>query len=130
MKSQWKEVLEWGMYVIGAIIAALIIRYFVGTPTIVQQPSMYPTLKPEQRLILNKWSKTVNSEIERGDIVTFESPSSIKVLKEDINFLKPVAKYENEPNNIITKFIYHVLEINKTNLIKRVIGLPRRTCAN
>ena len=40
------------------IILALVVRNFVGTPTIVKQRSMYPTLKPDQRLILNRLAIT------------------------------------------------------------------------
>ena len=36
----------------------------------------------------------------------------------------PVAKYENEPDGLFSKFVYYVLETNKTSYIKRVIGLP------
>ena len=49
-----KEILEWIYCIVIAIALALLIRYFVGTPTVVKQTSMYPTLKSEQRLILNR----------------------------------------------------------------------------
>jgi signal peptidase I len=49
-----KNALEWTYCIIIAVVLALLVRYFVGTPTIVKQPSMYPTLKPDQRLILNR----------------------------------------------------------------------------
>ena len=35
-----------------------------------------------------------------------------------------VAKYENEPTNIFSKFVKYVLEIGKESYIKRVIALP------
>ena len=35
-----------------------------------------------------------------------------------------IARYENEPTNIFSKFSYYVLELNKISYIKRVIGLP------
>ena len=53
-----KEVLEWVYCIIIAIILALLFRYFIGTPTIVKQESMYPTLEPNQRLWLNRWPRT------------------------------------------------------------------------
>ena len=49
-----KEILEWVYCIVIALILAMLFRYFIGTPTIVKQKSMYPTLKPDQRLILNK----------------------------------------------------------------------------
>ena len=86
---------------------------------------MYPTLKQDQRLILNRWCRTTNEDIKRGEIITFESPSSTYVSEKNANLLNPIAKYENEPQGIFSKFAYYVLEIDKTSLIKRVIGLPR-----
>ena len=39
---------------------------FVGTPTIVSQVSMRPTLQSGQRLILNRWMRTINEMPKRG----------------------------------------------------------------
>ena len=44
-----KEILEWVYCIVIAVVLALLVRYFIGTPTIVKQPSMYPTLKENQR---------------------------------------------------------------------------------
>lgn len=42
-EGKWskKEILEWVYCIVIAVVLALLVRYFVGTPTIVQQPSMY-----------------------------------------------------------------------------------------
>ena len=45
MNTKLKEILEWLYCIIIAIVLALLVRYYIGTPTIVQQPSMYPTLQ-------------------------------------------------------------------------------------
>ncbi len=123
-KWKLKEILEWVYCIIIAIILALLVRYFVGTPTIVQQPSMYPTLKQGQRLILNRMIRTTKTMPERGDIVTFEAPSKSYVSVIDANLENPVATYDYNINNVFSKFRYYVLEIGKTSYIKRVIGLP------
>lgn len=112
-----KEVLEWVYCIVIALVLALLIRYFIGTPTIVKQLSMYPTLKQNQRLILNRLSRTLNETPERGDIITFEAPS--KSYAEGVT-----ASYDNEPTGWFSKFTYYVLEINKMSYIKRVIALP------
>ena len=117
-KAILKEVLEWIYCIVIAIVLALLIRYFVGTPTIVQQPSMYPTLKQNQRLILNRISRTFKETPKRGDIITFEAPSKSYADS-------TVASYENEPTGWFSKFTYYVLEVNKMSYIKRVIALPR-----
>lgn len=103
---------------------ALIFRYYIGTPTIVKMSSMYPTLVENQRLLLNRWTRTTKKMPNRGDIITFEKPSKTSYNAEDIDKLNPIAKYEKEPQNIILKFSYYVLEIGKDSYIKRVIALP------
>lgn len=123
-KWKLKEILEWVYCIIIAIVLALLVRYFVGTPTIVQQPSMYPTLKQGQRLILNRMIRTTKTMPKRGDIVTFEAPSKSYVSAIDANLENPVAAYDYNINNAFSKFRYYVLEIGKTSYIKRVIGLP------
>ena len=124
MNNKIKDILEWIYCIIIAIVLALLFRFYIGTPTIVQQTSMYPTLKPNERLWLNRWGRTTNKMPQRGDIITFEAPSQIKIEKEDIDYDNAVAKYENEPKSILGKFTYHVLELNKKSYIKRVIALP------
>ena len=44
MDSKVKNILEWVYCIIIAFVLALLFRYFIGTPTIVRQRSMYPTL--------------------------------------------------------------------------------------
>ena len=119
-----KEILEWTYCVIIAVVLALLVRYYIGTPTIVKQPSMYPTLKQDQRLILNRLGRTKGEMPVRGEIVTFEMPSSIFVSSNEADLSNPVAKYDNEPKGVFSKFVYYILEFNKTSYIKRVIGLP------
>ena len=120
-----KDILEWIFCIIIAFILAILIKYYIGTPTIVQQVSMKPTLLENNRLILNRWVRTIKKMPERGDIITFEAPS-IKAYNSamEIDFNNPVAKYNYEPKSIISKFFYYVLEIGKESYIKRVIALP------
>ena len=122
-KSKVIDILEWiGCFII-AIVIAMIFRYFIGTPTIVKQPSMYPTLQENQRLWLNRWNRTIKKMPERGDIITFEAPSTTILTTSEIEESQ-VARYENEPTSLMGKFSYYVLEANKMSYIKRVIGLP------
>lgn len=116
-----KDIIEWIICIVIAFVLALSIRYFFGTPTIVQQPSMFPTLKPNQRLILNRWARTIKEMPSRGDIITFEAPTSDSYTY-DANDVR--AKYSNNPTSAWGKFVYYVLESNKISYIKRVIALP------
>ena len=122
-KARIKDIIEWIICIIIALIIAIAFRYYVGTPTIVQQPSMVPTLQPNQRLWLNRWVRTTKKMPAKGDIITFEAPSKLDLTSEDIA-QSAVARYEDEPTSIWKKFSYYVLEVGKTSYIKRVIGLP------
>ena len=86
-----KNILEWIYCIVIAIVLALLFRYYIGTPTVVQQPSMYSTLEEGQRLILNRWVRTVNGKYNRGDIITFEAPSEPILSAYEINYDNPVA---------------------------------------
>ena len=90
-----KNILEWIFCIVVAFVLALLIKYFIGTPTVVQQVSMKPTLIEDQRLLLNRWVRTTKQMPKRGDIITFEAPSNARIAtpKEDIDFNNPVAKY-------------------------------------
>ena len=118
-----KNILEWVYCVLIAIALALLVRYYVGTPTIVQQQSMNNTLNPGQRLILNRWIRTTNGKYKRGDIITFEAPSKTYISAADANLENPVAEYNNEHKGFFKKFCYNVLEFNKKSYIKRIIGV-------
>ena len=124
MNPKLKETLEWIYCILIAIILALLVRYYIATPTIVKQPSMYPTLEQDQRLIINRLARTTHEDLKRGDIVTFEAPSKSYIPIYETDLDNPIAEYENEPDGLFSKFVYYVLETNKTSYIKRVIGLP------
>ena len=123
-KEKVKDILEWVYCIIIAVVIAIFIKHFIGTPTVVQQESMYPTLIPGDRLILNRVPRTFKKMPNRDEIITFEAPSKLNYADGEADLSNPVAKYENEPKSIIKKFTYNVLEINKTSYIKRVIGIP------
>ena len=116
-----KEILEWVYCIIIAVVLALLVRYYVGTPTVVKQVSMKPTLIENQRLILNRWTRTMHQTPERGDIITFEAP--ITPSSQEANSENPAAEFQ-EINGWFNRFRYYVLEIGKKSYIKRVIGLP------
>ena len=124
MNDKVKNILEWIYCILIAVVIAILIKYFVGTPTIVKQTSMWPTLEQNDRLILNRLPRTFGEMPERGDIITFEAPSNnaTGLTAEEID--NPIAKYDNEPTTWWGKFTYHVLEIGKESYIKRVIALP------
>lgn len=114
-----KEIIEWGLCIIVAVTLGLTLKYYVGTPTIVKHTSMHPTLKPNERLVLNRLYRTFQDTPKRGEIITFEAPS-----KQAESAENPVAIYSQNTEGLWNSFAYYVLEIGKTSYIKRIIGLP------
>lgn len=123
MDKRVKEILEWVYCIIIALVLALLFRYFIGTPTIVKQRSMFPTLKEGQRLILDRTFRITGKIPNRGDIITFEAPST-DYKKWEVDQTNPVAKYENDVTGIFSKFLYYSLEVTKRSYIKRAIAFP------
>lgn len=117
MKNITKEIIEWLLCIIIAVVVAFVIKYFIGTPTMVKSVSMYPTLIEGQRLILNRMPRTFKQAPKRGDIITFEEPSKLDATS-------TIATYDKEIEGFLDNFAYHVLEIGKRSYIKRVIALP------
>ncbi len=123
MNPKIKNIIEWTYCILIAVVIALAVKYFIGTPTVVRQTSMNNTLQEGQRLWLNRWIRTVKGTYKVGDIITFEAPSDPYVALDKINFDYPVAQYNNIPKGLWSKFAYYVLETTKTSYIKRVIGV-------
>ena len=123
-KAKLKDIFEWIYCILIAIILALIVRYYVGTPTIVSQTSMFPTFNNGDRLILNRLYRTFKTTPKRGEIITFEAPSENYFNGKIANLDNPVAIYNNEPKGIISRFFYNVVEVGKVSYIKRIIALP------
>lgn len=121
MSENVKNILEWIYCIVIALVLALLFRYFIGTPTIVKQRSMYPTLKDGQRLILNRTHRITKKTPKVGDIITFEGPSKNYETWE-VDQSNPVAIYDKEPEGIFNKFVYYSLELTKKSFIKRVIA--------
>ena len=123
MNENIKNILEWIYCIVIALILALLFRYFIGTPTIVKQRSMFPTLKENQRLMLNRTMRIIGKTPKVGDIITFEAPNATYYESHEADQTNPIAIYSSEPQNIFSKFIYYSLEITKRSFIKRVIAL-------
>ncbi len=88
--------IEWGLVLTCAAAAALILKLVVIGTFYIPSASMYPTLKPEDKVFANKLAYTIGGGVERGDIIVFATPESA------------TAEEGGEAKH----------------LIKRVIGLP------
>lgn len=123
-KEKLKDIFEWIYCIIIAVTLALLVRYYVGTPTLVNQTSMYPTFNNNDRLILNRLYRTLKTVPQRGDIITFQAPSENYNNGKSADLENPTAIYSNQPTGLISKFFFNVIEIGKVSYIKRVIALP------
>jgi signal peptidase I len=63
----------WGAVVVGAVVVALLIKTFVAQAFYIPSASMEPTLKKDDRVLVNKLSYRLH-DINRGDVVVFERP--------------------------------------------------------
>jgi signal peptidase I len=113
-KSFFRELVEWIFAIAAALVIAILVKYFIFTPTLVKQKSMTPTILDGERVVINRLTRTFKIPLFRGQIVTFERPDST-------DYDKGVAEYVERTG--VDKFVHDVLEINKTSYIKRVIGL-------
>jgi signal peptidase I len=99
------ELMEWVKSIVLALIVAVLIRYLIFAPTIVKGESMVPTLQENNRLIAERISVLTGKIPHRGDIVTFEAPTS---------------EYFEPRNTIAEKLMYTFFL--KKDYIKRVIA--------
>lgn len=71
--SAGRQVLEWAGLLGGALLIALLIRAFLFQPFYIPTASMYPTLKVNDRVLVNKVSYKLH-DVHRGDIIVFAAP--------------------------------------------------------
>ena len=122
MSEKTRNILEWIVCIIIALVITLLFRYYIATPTVVKQISMYPTLKENQRLMVTRTFRITGKSPKVGDIVTFEAPSYV-YSSTNADQSNPVAIYTEEDRNIISSFLYNIIEVTKKSYIKRVVAL-------
>lgn len=122
INDEVKNILEWVICIIIAVFLGLWIRYYLITPTQVKSVSMEPTLVQGQRLLLNRTIRLTKNLPKRGEIITFEAPTTEYLSQSQFNET-PTARY-TEIEGGFNKFVHNVLEIGKVSYIKRVIALP------
>jgi signal peptidase I len=100
--------------IIMAFVLALVIRTFLFQAFFIPSPSMEPTLKNGDRVLVNKIPYYLHDP-RRGDIVVFENPN-------------PTGS--NDDRNIVSGFFHWLFQglgfqqPENEDFIKRVIGLP------
>jgi signal peptidase I len=73
--SGTRQVVEWIVILVAALTVAILVKTFLIQAFFIPSGSMEPTLKPGDRVLVNKLSYELHS-IHRGDIVVFKRPPS------------------------------------------------------
>ena len=69
------SIVEWVAVIAGAVVLALIVKVFLFQAFYIPSPSMYPTLKEGDRVLVNKLSYKFH-DVNRGDVIVFQRPPS------------------------------------------------------
>jgi signal peptidase I len=101
-----KEFLTYAIVVLTAIISATLIRSFIIEPFIVPTPSMEPTLKVGDKVLINKIAYKIKP-VRKGDIVAFNSPI------EEKDLVKRVIALEGEEVTLTSEGEIYVDNVKK-----------------
>lgn len=83
-----RAVLEWLAVIVGALLAALLIKTFLFQAFFIPSSSMEQTLLVGDRVLVNKLAYEFG-DIERGDVVVFHKPEALAASETD-EFIKRV----------------------------------------
>ena len=72
-RSSTRNAVEWVVIIGAALVAALVIKTYLLQAFYIPSPSMVPTLKIQDRVLVNKLSYRLH-DVHRGDVVVFERP--------------------------------------------------------
>jgi signal peptidase I len=95
MTKKKNELWEWTKALLIAVILAAVIRYFLFAPIVVDGLSMMPTLKDQDRMIVNKFSYDVGQP-KRFDIIVFHAPEHKDYIKRVIGLPGERIEYKND----------------------------------
>ena len=95
MTKKKNELWEWTKALLIAVALAALIRYFLFAPIVVDGQSMMPTLKDQDRMIVNKLSYSIG-EPKRFDIIVFHAPEHKDYIKRVIGLPGDKIVYKND----------------------------------
>ncbi|MDP4083016.1 MAG: signal peptidase I [Bacillota bacterium] len=95
MTKKKNELWEWTKALLIAVILAAVIRYFLFAPIVVDGLSMMPTLKDQDRMIVNKLSYEIGKP-HRFDIIVFHAPEGKDYIKRVIGLPGDNIEYKND----------------------------------
>ncbi|WP_409305400.1 signal peptidase I [Peribacillus sp. SCS-155] len=95
MAKKKNEVWEWTKALIIAVLLAVVIRYFLFAPIVVDGLSMSPTLHDQDRMIVNKIGYTLGKP-KRFDIIVFHAPEQKDYIKRIIGLPGDRVEYKDD----------------------------------
>lgn len=95
VKKEKNELWEWMKALLIAFGIAVIIRYFLFTPIVVDGDSMMPTLEDGDRMIVNKIGYKIGGP-DRFDIVVFHAPEGKDYIKRVIGLPGDYIEYKED----------------------------------
>lgn len=125
--TSWKKYFkypEWRFWTIRELVAQItvvlvlliLIRAGVGEFRFIPSESMVPTMKIDDRLFVEKFSRIFKKQYERGDIVIFYPPAAAMNDGKDV--------LHNDPFSIFARLTGLPFLPQPEAFIKRIIGLP------
>ena len=75
-RSSTRNLVEWGLVIIGAILVAFLVKTFLVQAFRIPSESMEPTLLVGDRVLLNKLSYRLH-DVNLGDVVVFTWPDNL-----------------------------------------------------
>lgn len=116
-----KNITEWLVSIIVGIAIAWIVTTFMFTSYTVKGSSMAPTFQEDDKLIINKMSKSLNT-IKRGDVIIFHATKNSDYIKRLIG--KPGDTVESKKDKLYIngKYIKEpYLKLNKQNKMTKYL---------
>ena len=100
-KKVFKEVREWVVSLVAALLVVMLCRTYLFMPIRVDGSSMYPTLNSGDRLGVTAYDVRIQNKLQRGDVV--------------------ICHYPGRTNKLFGLFTV------QTDFVKRIVGMPGDT---
>ncbi|MEY2515417.1 MAG: signal peptidase [bacterium] len=123
MRRRPSSKLELLILAAGAIFFALAIQAFAVKPYVIPSPSMLPTLKPGQRVLVDRFSHQIGSNPKLGEITVFHPPATAEAFGGKCGSAGQGPSYDSGPDSGQSCSRPAATPSTKT-YIKRVVGMP------